>query len=201
MHRPALRSLAPAALILLVLAGCNSNPSCGGNQEYLASVDRPRLKLPPELAASERLNPMVIPEPAATVVALDPEPRCLDEPPAYFAKRGTVADSAEDAVRLWARAWSERRADAVVQLYSGSFQVAGEGGSAEFMDQRRAQITAGRAPEAQLEELAVVAQGADRRVATFVQSFGDDRVRKELVLQRESGGVWRIVSERTLEVL
>jgi hypothetical protein len=201
MHRSALRFLAPAALILLVLAGCNSTPDCGGNQDYLQSVDRARLKLPPELAASERLNPMVIPEPAATVTALDPEPRCLDEPPAYFARRGAVADSAEDAVRLWARAWSERRADAVVQLYSASFRAAGEGGSAEFMDQRRAQITAGRAPEAQLDELTVAAQGADRRVATFVQSFGDDRVRKELVLQRESGGVWRIVSERTLEVL
>lgn len=201
MRRPALRSLAPSALILLALAGCNSNPSCGGNEEYLASADRPRLRLPPELAASERLNPLVIPEPAANVTPLDPSPRCLDEPPAYFARRGTVADSAEDAVRLWARAWSERQPDAVAQMYSGSFRVAGEGGSAEFMDQRRAQVTTGRAPEAQLEELAVVAQGADRRVATFVQRFGEDRVRKELVLQRESGGVWRIVTERTLEVL
>jgi hypothetical protein len=46
----------------------------------------------------------------------------------------------------------------------------------------------------------VTTVGADKRVVTFVQRFGDDRVRKELTLAREKQG-WRIVSERTLEVL
>jgi hypothetical protein len=203
MHRPVQRSLAPAALLCFasLIAGCGSNPSCGGNQDYQASVNRPRLELPPQLAASERLNPLVIPEPVSNPAVLDPAPRCLDEPPPYFARRGAVADAAGDSVRLWARAWSERRADAVMQMYSASFRVAGEGGSADFMDQRRAQIGNGPAPDAQLEGLSVVAQGEDRRIATFVQRFGDDQFRKELVLQRESGGVWRIVSERTSEVL
>ena len=42
--------------------------------------------------------------------------------------------------------------------------------------------------------------GGDRRVVTFVQRFGDGGLRKELTLVREAAG-WRIVSERTLEVL
>jgi hypothetical protein len=33
-----------------------------------------------------------------------------------------------------------------------------------------------------------------------VQRFGDGAVRKELILAREAG-IWRIVAERTLEVL
>jgi hypothetical protein len=37
-------------------------------------------------------------------------------------------------------------------------------------------------------------------VVTFVQRFGDGGLRKELTLVREAAG-WRIVSERTLEVL
>ena len=41
--------------------------------------------------------------------------------------------------------------------------------------------------------------GADRRVVTFVQRFGEGAVRKELTLARE-GELWRIVAERTLEV-
>jgi hypothetical protein len=35
---------------------------------------------------------------------------------------------------------------------------------------------------------------------TFVQRFGDNAVRKELTLVHEPAG-WRIVAERTLEVL
>jgi len=37
-------------------------------------------------------------------------------------------------------------------------------------------------------------------VVTFVQRFGDGALRKELTLVREPAG-WRIVSERTIEVL
>ena len=46
----------------------------------------------------------------------------------------------------------------------------------------------------------MTAQSADRRTVTFVQRFGGNHVRKELVLVRE-GGNWRIVSEKTLESL
>ena len=41
--------------------------------------------------------------------------------------------------------------------------------------------------------------GQDRRIATFVQKFGANSLRKELVLVRESGS-WRIASEKVADV-
>ena len=199
MHVNLLRRLLPAFL-LVVLAGCGTTQSCGRNDEYMQAVDRPPLNLPEGLASTERISPLTIPPASPDAAKLDPMPRCLDEPPQYFARKGTVADPAEEAVRAWATAWAERRADAVTGMYSPSFQAPGEGGSAAFIEQRTQQVASGRAPSARLEDVTVAAVGADRRVVTFVQRFGDDGVRKELTLVRE-GQVWRIVSERTIEVL
>jgi len=103
-------------------------------------------------------------------------------------------------VRVWAAAWSEQNAPAVLKLYSPSFQPPGVTGTAEFLDQRREEVTTGPAPAAKVDDIRVTAQSADRRTVTFVQRFGGNHVRKELVLVRE-GGNWRIVSEKTLESL
>jgi hypothetical protein len=199
MHFKPLRLLLPA-LLLVVLAGCGTTQSCGGNDDYLKAVDRPPLNVPEGIGATERISPLTIPPAAPDAAKLDPAPNCLDEPPQYFARKGTVADPAEEAVRAWATAWAERRADAVASMYSPLFQAPGEGGSAAFIEQRTQQVTTGRAPSARLEDVTVNAVSADRRVVTFVQRFGDDGVRKELTLVRE-GQAWRIVSERTIEVL
>ena len=61
----------------------------------------------------------------------------------------------------------------------------------------RQQVASGPATEPKVEDLTATAFGADRRVVTFVQRFGDEAVRKEQTLARE-GGIWRIVAERTL---
>jgi hypothetical protein len=50
-----------------------------------------------------------------------------------------------------------------------------------------------------VEDLTVVPDGSDRRVATFVQNFGTNSLRKELVVIRESGS-WRILEERVSAV-
>jgi hypothetical protein len=195
-----------AALLLLALvAGCRSNPSCNTDAEYLQAVERPRLQLPGDLSKSERMAPLVIPPTQAEVQRLDPQPRCLSDPPSFQTRRvaataSTAGDSVEEIVSEWNKAWSERRAPAVMQLYSPSFQAPGVTGTAEFLDQRREQIATGPAPGARLDDIQVTAQTSDRRTVTFVQRFGGDRVRKELVLVRE-GGNWRIVSEQVLETL
>jgi len=200
MRLTPLRLLA-LALPLVAVTGCSSTPrSCGGDTEYLQAVERPPIRLPPEITPTERIQPLVIPPVDPNPTALEPVPRCLDEPPKFFARKGTVADSAEDAVRLWAWAWASRKPDAVVQMYSSSFSAPSEGGAAAFLEQRRQQVETGRSPEAKLEDVTVTASGADRRVVTFVQRFGEGAVRKELILAREAG-IWRIVAERTLEVL
>jgi hypothetical protein len=188
------------ALPLVLAAGCSSTRTCGGNEEYLAAVDRPPLRLPPEVTPTERIQPLAVPPVDPNPAVLDPVPECLDEPPRFFARQGAVADPAEEVVRLWAAAWAGRKTDVVLQAYSPEFQATGEGGSAAFLEQRRQQVDGGRAPDAKLDELTVATSGPDRRVVTFVQRFGDDAVRKELTLVRE-GTYWRIVAERTVEVL
>jgi hypothetical protein len=198
MRLTLLRLLA-LALPLAVLAGCGTTRSCGSDTDYLQAVERPPIKLPPEVTPTERIQPMVIPAVDPNPVKLDPQPQCLDQPPKFFARRAPTADAAEEAVRLWAWAWASRKTDTVIQMYSPSFQAAGEGGAAEFLEQRRQQIETGRPPEPKLEDVTVTAPGADRRVVTFVQRFGEGAVRKELTLARE-GELWRIVAERTLEV-
>jgi hypothetical protein len=200
--RPTPLRLLLVALPLAAIAGCGSAPqtSCDGNTDYLAAVERPPLRLPPEVTPTERMKPLAIPPVDPNPTRLDPPPRCLDQPPRFFARKGAVADPAEEVVRAWAAAWAARRPDGVVDNYSAAFQAPGEGGSAAFLEQRREQVATGRAPEAKLEDVTVTAAGPDRRVVSFVQRFGDGALRKELTLVREPEG-WRIVSERTIEVL
>jgi hypothetical protein len=188
-----------AVAVLVLVAGCHSNPACEKDAEYLQAVERPRIKLPGNLSASERMAPLVIPPVPTDAARLDPQPRCLDEPPGYFMRKSApTTDSAEAAVKAWAVAWSERQAPAVMQMYSPAFQAPGTAGSAEFLDQRRAEIATGPAPAARIDDVQVTGQGADRRTVTFVQQFEGESVRKELVLVRE-GGNWRIISEQTLD--
>jgi hypothetical protein len=195
-----LRRLLLPGLLLASLAGCGTTQSCFDDVEYQKAVDRPRLQMPEGVQPSERLAALAIPPVAPDAAKLDPAPRCIDDPPSFFGRKGAVADSAEEAVNAWAAAWADRKTDAVIQMYSSTFQVPDAGGSAAYLDQRRQQVESGRSPAARLEDVSVDTVGADRRIVTFVQRFGDDRVRKELTLVREKQG-WRIVSERTLEVL
>jgi hypothetical protein len=201
--RLTLPRLLALALPLAILAGCGTtrSRSCGGNTEYLQAVERPPIKLPPEVTPTERIQPMQIPAVDPNPQKLDPQPRCLDEPPKFFTRKAAVAaDPAEEAVRVWAWAWASRKTDTVIQMYSPNFEATGEGGVAAFLEQRRQQIETGRPPEPKLEEVTVTTPAPDRRVVTFVQRFGDGAVRKELTLALE-GPLWRIVAERTLGML
>ena len=199
MPLTSLRNLLLSGLVLVSLAGCGTNHACFDNMDYQSAVNRQRLQMPEGVPGSERLSPLVIPTVGETT-KLDPQPRCIDEPPSYFARKGAVADPAEEVVHAWAQAWADKKTDAVIGLYSSAFESPGEGGSAAYLDQRRQQVATGRSPAARLEDIQVTTVSADKRVVTFVQRFGDDRVRKELTLVREPLG-WRIVAERTLEVL
>ena len=198
MRLTPLRLLA-LALPLLALAGCASRgPACSGDTDYLQATERPPLQLPPEVTPTERLQPLQIPPIDPEPDKLDPVPKCLDQPPSYFARKSaTVEGSALDAVRAWAAAWSAGEVDAVMRVYSPSFQAPGVGGADTYLRLVRQQVETGQAPEAQLEDLTSTTVNADRRLVTFTQRFGDEAVRKELTMVRE-GDAWRIVAERTL---
>jgi hypothetical protein len=72
-------------------------------------------------------------------------------------------------------------------------------GSAVWLEQRREQVATGPVPDSMVQGLKVEPDGADRRIATFVQRFGANSLRKELTLVRESGS-WRIVAEKVAGV-
>ena len=208
--------IAPRCLLLvaalIALAGCSSNRPCFEDATYQQAVDNPPLRLPADATASERIAPMVIPRPAANVAKLNPEPRCIDEPPQFSTRKaaatpaaagavGSAAaggpDPAAVAVGAWAMAWSKGKASTVQSFYSKSYRESFPGGDDAFRDDLRKRIEASSGADAQLEDLTVREVAPDRRVATFVQRVGDRKVRKELELVKEPRG-WYIVKEREL---
>jgi hypothetical protein len=208
---PSIRPLLLASVALL-LAGCGTTKTCQvDNAEYLQAQERPRLQLPEGVPGSERLaaGVLTVPPVGPNPEKLDPVPRCLDQPPSFFGRApggtkgagaGPVAGSPEEAVNVWAMAWASRKPDQVAAFYSPQFQTSEEGGAGAFIEQRKQQVASGQAPDPRLEELKAVAQGSNRSTVTFVQRFGEGGVRKELTLVRDAQG-WRIVAERTVEVL
>jgi hypothetical protein len=204
MRLTPMRLIAPL-LSLLVVAGCSAlpggdekRPNCGGDTEYLQAVERPPLRLPPEITPTERAQPMAIPPVDPAPQKLDPVPACLDQPPKFFTRKaGGAMDTPEDAVKLWAWAWASRKPDTVLQMYSPNFLAPGTLTREAYLEQVREQVASGPAAEPKVENLTAAASGTDRRVVTFVQRFGNEEVRKEQTLARE-GGIWRIVAEQTL---
>ena len=100
----------------------------------------------------------------------------------------------------WAQAWANREAEAVIALYSTQFVAPTDSAGANAL--ARAASRAGRdGPGARLDGagLKVEPDGADRRIVSFVQRFGANSLRKQLVLVRESGS-WRIVEEKVDDV-
>jgi hypothetical protein len=196
---PAGRALTLVGFSLL-LAACGSERTCvDSDQPYRQAQENAPLKVPGDMSAPNRSETLTIPE--AQPVATSSERRsCLDEPPSYFRSAGTVARSPEEVVASWGQAWANREADAVVALYSTKFQAPTDAGtSAAWLEQRREQVATGPVPDPMVEDLEVEPDGADRRIARFVQNFGANSLRKELILIREAGS-WRILEERVSEV-
>jgi hypothetical protein len=196
------RLLIVPAILAVALAGCSTNRPCAGNSDYLQSRERPPLQMPEGVSGSERVGGTALKIPAAAPDPdkLEPEPRCLDEPPPFFKLKPAVADTAEAAVNVWASAWANRKADQVAAFYSPGFQAQGDAGAAAFVAERKDQVMNGPRPEPRLENVTVTDPAPDRKVVSFVQTFGNDKVRRELTLVREPTG-WRIVAERTFESL
>jgi hypothetical protein len=188
------------ALGLAVLAGCGgSERVCKPSEEpYSRARDNAPLRVPEGMTQPNRSEALAIPDSASRPPA--DSTHCLDEPPSYFRSAGTVARSPEEVVASWAQAWANREADAVIALYSTTFAAPTDSsGSAAWLEQRREQVATGPVPDSLIEGLRVEPDGADRRVVTFVQKFGTNSLRKELILVRESGS-WRIAAEKVAEV-
>jgi hypothetical protein len=178
------------------LAACGgSEPTCTDPDEpYLGARTNPPLRVPDGMSQPNRSEALAIP--AAKPTNASGRSACLDSPPSYFRSTGTVARSPEEVVASWAQAWANREGDAVVALYSTQFVAPTESaGASAWLEQRREQVATGPVPDSMVQQLKVEPDGADRRVVSFVQRFGVNALRKQLVLVRESGS-WRIVEEK-----
>jgi hypothetical protein len=186
---------------LLAACGGHSGTCIDPDEPYLSARDNAPLRVPDGMTAPNRTEALAIPADKTTgKVDQSGRTSCLDEPPSYFRSSGTVARSPEEVVASWAQAWANREADAVVALYSTTFSAPTvSSGSAAWLEQRREQVATGPVPDSMVAGLKVEPDGQDRRVATFVQKFGANSLRKELVLVRESGS-WRIASEKVVDV-
>jgi hypothetical protein len=189
----------------LCLALCVSALSaCGGSARncndlkdpYLSARSTAPLKVPDGFSQPDRSAALTIPNATGGKAGGG----CLAQPPSYFRSSGTIARSPEEVVASWAQAWSSRESDAVAELYSTNFTAPTDAaGPREWLEQRREQVATGPVPDSMVESLSVEPDGPDRRIATFVQKFGTNSLRKQLVLVRESGS-WRIVEEKVLGV-
>jgi len=197
------RRVAGAALLIAgvaVLAGCAGSGRCTGNRDYLTARNMPPLKIPDGMYQPDRSTALAVPDGPSGPVDLTRQGRCIDAPPPYFGSAGAVAGSAEEAVAQWASAWAARDTAAVREMYARNFVAPGEAGTAEWLDKRIEQVGTGPVPNPAVEDLKVESAGTQQQIATFIQRFGTNAVRKELVLVRE-GSSWRILSERVIEVL
>ena len=188
-----------ALLALPLLAACGgASHNCDDTDEpYLTARTNAPLRIPDGLTKPDGTSSLTIPEVKSGSQAGS---GCLAEPPSYFRSAGTVARSPEEVVASWAQAWAAREADAVIALYSSSFVAPTDAaGSAAWLEQRREQIATGPVPDSMIENLKIDQDGADRRVASFVQKFGTNSLRKELTLVRENSS-WRIVAEKVVDV-
>jgi hypothetical protein len=183
-------------LTVPLLAACGgSEPTCVDPQEpYLGARSNPPLHVPDGMTQPNRSEALAIPAPKSASSA--GHTSCLDAPPSYFRSTGTVARSPEEVVASWAQAWANREADAVLALYSTQFVAPTESsGASAWLEQRREQVATGPVPDSMVQGMKVEQDGADRRTVSFVQRFGVNALRKQLVLVRESGS-WRIVEEK-----
>jgi len=190
-----LRWLFVLAVPVLAACGGGSDTKCVDPEEpYLSARSNTPLRVPEGMSQPNRSEALAIPETKAANKS--GRTSCLDAPPSYFRSTGTVARSPEEVVASWAQAWANREEDAVVALYSTQFVAPTDSAGAKaWLEQRREQVATGPVPDSMVQELKVEPDGADRRVVSFVQRFGTNALRKQLVLVRESGS-WRIVEEK-----
>lgn len=181
------------------IAGCSSATTCENpNAEYRAARDNAALQVPSGMAQPDRSAALNIPN-TTTPPASARRDSCLEEPPSYFGTSGRTARTVEEVVASWAQSWADRDADAVAALYSESFAAPAGAGRGPWLSERREQIVTGPVPDSRVQNMQVRNEDENRRVVTFVHRFGNNSLRKELTLVRESGS-WRIVNERVLDV-
>lgn len=107
-------------------------------------------------------------------------------------------------LKRWAADWAGQNVDGYLNTYDQSFQP-GHGLTFEqWQAQRRKRLSKPEYIQVQLGDFDVKLQGSDRAIVDLVQHYSSNRysdlTRKRIRLVRQPDG-WKIVSEKTVEVL
>ncbi len=103
-----------------------------------------------------------------------------------------------NAVKSWAKAWSDQRVDAYIDSYTTDFKPLQYKNRGYWEAQRRKRLSKPSSISIQLSNIQISLAEDGTATATFVQIYKSptfsDNVRKTLILRQESGG-WKISSE------
>ena len=123
-----------------------------------------------------------------------------EESSSTTSRPGRTPDVVE-ALRGWAAAWSEQRADDYLACYSAEFVPPDGLGRAAWEESRRARIARPRWIRVALTLVEVESAGPEAAEVSFVQSYRSERykdlVRKRVRLVLEEGA-WKIAAERVV---
>lgn len=137
------------------------------------------------------------PAPAEPVVAAKPEP--VKPAPKPIPNDQVERDGVLDAVRDWARAWSDQDIKDYLAAYGSDFQVPNGQSRKAWENERRARIVGKGRISVKIEAPQVAVNG-NAATVKFRQIYKSDRLsantRKTLVLTRQ-GGKWKIKQENT----
>jgi hypothetical protein len=184
--------------LLVVLGACRSTPKpakCEANKgAYLTAIEHAPLTTPTGLETPDRRTALTVPP--GNGKSIDKQ-ACLQRAPSYFGTAGRIAASPEETVADWAQAWADRNSTAVLAMYSSKFVTDAPAGAEAWLAQRAIEVNEGPLPNGRVLDLKIIQQGSERRLAAFVQRFGNNGVHKELKLLRDAG-VWKISSEQVM---
>lgn len=141
------------------------------------------------------------PEPEPTLAqTTTPEPEPASEPTA-LALTTEARQSAQDAIDVWAAAWSDQNVEQYLAAYSADFDVPGRQSRRQWEGLRRSRLTRPSRINVRITYDSFELISANTMEVRFNQVYDSnlfsDRTNKQLVLRNENGR-WRILSERSL---
>jgi Flp pilus assembly protein TadD/ketosteroid isomerase-like protein len=167
-------------------------PAPGGRAVVVAAA--PAIKSAPPAPAKPAIV-AATPAPAKPAVAATAVPAAPATPAPVPTADGNR--EVEQAVRAWARAWSEKNMSQYLAAYDRAFEVPGQQSRSAWEQDRRLRITGKSRITVNLLELQITVKG-NRAVAKFRQDYKADALailsRKTLELAK-TGDRWLIVKE------
>lgn len=179
--------------------------SPGDEQKTEVASDAQDAQPPVAVASADTFAEKPVSE--APAPAADVDTAASGKPVESAVTKPATAQPREEVIAMlkrWAADWAGQNVEGYLDAYAMDFQPGHGLSLAQWQAQRRNRLGKPSYIEVQLGDFNVTLRGEDRAVVDLVQHYRSDRysdlTRKRLRLVRQPEG-WKIVSEKTLEVL